>query len=63
LPIFPLERILGLDIENEERDPDDVDSGGGMIMVKKMSGPRILLVRIYPREHPSAGKGRHEMSI
>ncbi|PPD05361.1 MAG: hypothetical protein CTY29_01855 [Methylobacter sp.] len=70
LPIFSLERILGLDIENEELDLDDVDSVGGLIMaklqdipeegqkiefngfdivVKKMSGPRIVLVRVYPR--------------
>lgn len=71
LPIFTLERILGIDIENEELDLDDVDSVGGLLMVKlgdiptegqkiafaqfdavvkKMNGPRIVLVRIYPRE-------------
>lgn len=65
LPIFSLERALGIDIETEE-----VDSVGGLIMlklgnvpkegdrvrfdafdlvVKRMSGPRILLVRVYPR--------------
>ncbi len=71
LPIFTLERILGIDIENEELDLQDVDSVGGLIMVKlgdipsegqkiefqqfdvvikKMNGPRIVLVRAYPRE-------------
>ncbi|MGS0742675.1 hemolysin family protein [Glaciimonas sp. GG7] len=65
LPIFSLERILGVDIE----EIDDVDSVGGLIMaklgnlpqegqkivfdgfeieVKKMNGPRIALVKIYP---------------
>jgi CBS domain containing-hemolysin-like protein len=84
LPIFSLERILGLDIENEELDLADVDSVGGMIMVKlgdipeqgqkiafdgfeivvkKMSGPRILLVRVYPRPHADVEQGEHEMSI
>jgi CBS domain containing-hemolysin-like protein len=84
LPIFSLERILGLDIENEELDLDDVDSVGGLIMVKlgdipeqgqkiefdsfdivvkKMSGPRILLVRVYPKQHADLEKGEHEMSI
>ncbi|MFA5984509.1 MAG: hemolysin family protein [Methylococcaceae bacterium] len=71
LPIFSLERILGLDVENEELDLEDVDSVGGLIMaklrdipeegqkiqfegfdivVKKMSGPRIVLVRVYPKQ-------------
>lgn len=66
LPIFTLERALGIEIENE-----NVDSVGGLVMwklgdvpgegqkiefeqfdvvVKKMSGPRIMLVRIYPKE-------------
>jgi CBS domain containing-hemolysin-like protein len=84
LPIFSLERILGLDIENEELDLDDVDSVGGLIMVKlgdipeqgqkiefdsfdivvkKMSGPRILLVRVYPKQQADLEKGEHEMSI
>ena len=65
LPIFTLERALGVDIDN-----DQVDSVGGLIMwklgdvpqegdriefeqfdivVKKMSGPRIAMLRIYPR--------------
>lgn len=71
LPIFTLERILGLDIENEELDLDDVDSVGGLIMAKlcdipeegqkiafdsfeilvtKMSGARILMVKVYPKQ-------------
>ncbi len=65
LPIFTLERALGIDIEES-----GVDSVGGLIMqklgdvpeegqkiefdgfdavVKKMKGPRIVMVRIYPR--------------
>lgn len=65
LPIFTLERALGLVIDNHE-----VDSVGGLVMwklgdlpkegdkitfdqfdvvVKKMNGPRIVLVRIHPR--------------
>lgn len=65
LPIFTLERALGIDIEES-----GVDSIGGLIMqqlgdlpeegqrirfpgfdavVKKMSGPRIVLVRVIPR--------------
>lgn len=34
LPIFSLERILGLDIENEELELEDVDSVGGLIMAQ-----------------------------
>lgn len=66
LPIFTLERALGIDIEES-----GVDSVGGLIMqklgdlpeegqriaferfdavVKKMRGPRIVLLRIYPKE-------------
>ncbi|HRE56064.1 MAG TPA: hemolysin family protein, partial [Candidatus Competibacter sp.] len=65
LPIFSLERELGIEIENES-----VDSIGGLVMwklgdvpregqkiefdqfdvvVKKMNGPRIMLVRVYPK--------------
>ncbi|MGB4812905.1 MAG: hemolysin family protein [Methylophilaceae bacterium] len=64
LPIFTLERALGLVI-----DIDEVDSVGGLVMwklgdlpkvgdkiafdqfdivVKKMKGPRIVLLRVYP---------------
>ncbi|GGB90243.1 hemolysin family protein [Pseudoduganella buxea] len=70
LPIFSLERMLGIDIENEELGLDEVESVGGLIMlklgdipkqgqrvsfnrfdlvVKKMNGPRILLVKVIPR--------------
>lgn len=70
LPIFSLERILGIDIENEELDLEDEVSIGGLIMsklqdipiegqqiefnqfdvaVKKMNGPSISLVHIYPK--------------
>ncbi|MCW3481196.1 hemolysin family protein [Neisseriaceae bacterium JH1-16] len=65
LPLFSLERALGIDIDNEE-----VESIGGLVMnklgdlpkegqkidfeqfsvvVKKMNGPRIVLVRVYPK--------------
>jgi CBS domain containing-hemolysin-like protein len=65
LPIFTLERALGIDVEDEQ-----VESVGGLIMsklgdlpeegqkiefeqfdvvVKKMSGPRIVLIRVYPK--------------
>lgn len=70
LPIFSLERILGIDIENEELGMEEIESVGGLIMlklgdipkqgqrvefdafdlvVKKMNGPRILLVKVIPR--------------
>ena len=70
LPIFSLERVLGIDIDNEEMGLDDVESVGGLLMaklgdipkqgqriefprfdvvVKKMNGPRILLVKVFPR--------------
>jgi len=73
LPIFSLERILGVDIENEEMGLGEVESVGGLIMlklgdipkqgqrvefdafdlvVKKMNGPRILLVKVIPRNLP-----------
>jgi CBS domain containing-hemolysin-like protein len=71
LPIFSLERILGIDIENEELGLEDVESVGGLIMVKlgdipkqgqrisfadfdivvkKMNGPRIVLVKVIPKQ-------------
>lgn len=40
LPIFTLERILGIDIENEELDLEDVDSIGGLIMAKLQDIPK-----------------------
>jgi CBS domain containing-hemolysin-like protein len=70
LPIFSLERLLGIDIDNEEMGLDEVESVGGLLMaklgdipkqgqriafprfdvvVKKMNGPRILLVKVIPR--------------
>lgn len=70
LPIFSLERLLGIDIDNEAMGLDDVESVGGLLMaklgdipkqgqrigfphfdvvVKKMNGPRILLVKVYPK--------------
>jgi CBS domain containing-hemolysin-like protein len=72
LPIFTLERALGIDVENEEVDLEEADSVGGLVMeklgdipregqkiafaqfdvvVKKMNGPRIVLLRIYPRKN------------
>ncbi len=71
LPIFSLERILGIDVENEELELEDEVSIGGLIMaklrdipvegqkieftqfdvvVRKMNGPRIVFVQIYPNE-------------
>jgi len=78
LPIFTLERALGIDVENEEVDLEEADSVGGLIMeklgeipregqkiafaqfdvvVKKMNGPRIVLVRIYPRRSADEDTG------
>jgi len=71
LPIFSLERILGIDVENEALELEDEVSIGGLIMaklrdipvegqkiefnqfdvvVRKMNGPRIVFVQIYPNE-------------
>jgi CBS domain containing-hemolysin-like protein len=66
LPIVTLERTLGLDIEETEADSvgglimqklGDIPAEGQRIafdrfdaVVKKMSGPRIVLVRIYPKD-------------
>ncbi len=70
LPIVSLERALGLDINNEDLGLDEVESVGGLLMVrlgdiptqgqciefpgfdivvKKMNGPRIVLVKVIPR--------------
>lgn len=75
LPIFSLERILGLDIDNETLGLDEVESVGGLIMVKlgdiprqgqkidfphfdivvkKMNGPRIVLVKVIPQSRRSS---------
>ena len=72
LPIFSLERNLGIDIDNETLGMDEVESVGGLLMVKlgdipkqgqriefpqfdivvkKMNGPRIVLVKVIPRLH------------
>jgi CBS domain containing-hemolysin-like protein len=71
LPIFTLERILGIDIENEALELEDEVSIGGLIMsklqdipvegqtidfnqfailVKKMQGPRTVIVEIHPKK-------------
>ncbi|ASF48129.1 hemolysin family protein [Methylovulum psychrotolerans] len=76
LPIFSLERILGVDIENEELDLEDTVSVGGLILsklgdipvenqrigfhqfdvlVKKMHGPRIVMVQVYPKSSGNPG--------
>ncbi|NHZ88068.1 DUF21 domain-containing protein [Massilia sp. CCM 8733] len=70
LPIFSLERILGIDIDNETLGLDEVESVGGLLMVKlgdipkqgqriefphfdivvkKMNGPRIVLIKVIPQ--------------
>jgi len=65
LPIFTLERSLGIDIESEHADTvaglvlwklGELPQEGQKIefeqfdvVVKKMRGPRILLVRVYPK--------------
>jgi CBS domain containing-hemolysin-like protein len=70
LPIFSLERALGIDISGEEEEMGEVESVGGMLMVKlgdipkqgqriefpkfdivvkKMNGPRIVLVKVIPQ--------------
>jgi CBS domain containing-hemolysin-like protein len=71
LPIYTLERMLGIDAENEELNLEDAESIGGLVMeklgdipieeqkiefnqfdvvIKKMSGPRIVLVHVYPKK-------------
>jgi CBS domain containing-hemolysin-like protein len=65
LPLNTLERTLGIDIESEEADTiaglvlwalGDLPKEGQRVeltafdvVVKKMLGPRILLVRVYPK--------------
>lgn len=70
LPIFSLEQILGLDMESQALDLEEVESVSGLIMVKlgdiptegqrvefdrfdlvvkKMNGPRIVMVQVYPK--------------
>jgi magnesium and cobalt exporter, CNNM family len=70
LPIFTLERALGVEVESIEaesvgglilwklneipKEGDKIDFVEFSIVVKKMNGPRIVLVRVYPRT-PSGG--------
>lgn len=65
LPIFTLERALGIEVESVEaesvgglilwklneipKEGDKIDFDEFSIVVKKMNGPRIVLVRVYPR--------------
>jgi CBS domain containing-hemolysin-like protein len=79
LPIYSLERILGIDIDNETLGLDEVESVGGMLMVKlgdipkqgqriefphfdivvkKMNGPRIVLLKVIP--HPERDTDDHD---
>jgi len=66
LPINTLERTLGIDIESEDADtvaglilwkltelPKEgqrIEFDQFSVVVKKMSGPKILLVRVYPKK-------------
>jgi CBS domain containing-hemolysin-like protein len=65
LPIFTLERALGLEIKSIEaesvgglilwklneipKEGDKIDFDEFSVVVKKMNGPRIVLVRVYPQ--------------
>ena len=81
LPIFSLERILGIDIDNETLGLDEVESVGGLLMVKlgdipkqgqkiefpyfdivvkKMNGPRIVLVKVIPQKARAADPDDHD---
>ena len=81
LPIFSLERSLGIDIDNETLGMDEVESVGGLLMVKlgdipkqgqriefpqfdivvkKMNGPRIVLVKVIPRLHRPEDHEQHD---
>ena len=81
LPIFSLERNLGIDIDNETLGLDEVESVGGLLMVKlgdipkqgqriefpqfdivvkKMNGPRIVLVKVIPRLHRPEDHDEHD---
>lgn len=69
LPIFTLERVLGIDIEESEAEsigglilqrlgdlPEEgqrIEFEGFSVVVKKMRGPKIVAVRVYPK-HPPA---------
>jgi CBS domain containing-hemolysin-like protein len=81
LPIFSLERILGIDINNEDLGLDEVESVGGLLMVrlgdipkqgqrigfprfdivvKKMNGPRIVLVKVIPQLERASDDDEHD---
>ncbi|WLI89819.1 hemolysin family protein [Massilia sp. R2A-15] len=81
LPIFSLERTLGIDIPNEEMGMDEVESVGGLLMVKlgdipkqgqriefpqfdivvkKMNGPRIVLVKVIPQLQRELDADEHD---
>jgi CBS domain containing-hemolysin-like protein len=81
LPIFSLERILGIDIDNEGLGLDEVESVGGLLMeklgdipkqgqriefpafdivVKKMNGPRIVLVKVIPKAQRDLDSDDHD---
>ncbi len=81
LPIFSLERILGIDIDNETLGLDEVESVGGLLMVKlgdipkqgqkiefpyfdivvkKMNGPRIVLVKVIPQKTRVSDPDEHD---
>ena len=81
LPIFSLERSLGIDIDNETLGLDEVESVGGLLMVrlgdipkqgqrvefpqfdivvKKMNGPRIVLVKVIPRRERAGEQDEHD---
>ncbi|KPC52031.1 hemolysin family protein [Amantichitinum ursilacus] len=71
LPVITLERALGVDIESGDADtvgglvqlqtgrvPDEgerIEFDAFSLVIKKMRGPRILLVRVYPKTDELAG--------
>jgi CBS domain containing-hemolysin-like protein len=73
LPVVSLERALGIDIDEGQAEsvgglvihalgdlPSEgqrVEFGQFDIVVKKMNGPRIVLVRVYPREEEADEEG------
>lgn len=77
LSLQTLARALGMDIEHDEVDsiggllmyqlgdlPQEgqkVEFDGFYVVVKKMHGPRIVLVRVYPQEQAQAGVGGLEV--
>jgi CBS domain containing-hemolysin-like protein len=75
LPLNTLERTLGIDIESEDADTiaglilwalGDIPKEGQRVgftafdvVVKKMIGPRILLVRVYPKNQAFESPAHH----